>query len=189
MANFYTWTDDPIIADQHKIRAIHVSELCDNMNLVRGYVTDYLDCLSETKLKSVNLGDTVYDYGFSDDPVQSDTDKPRDDHINDLRVALDDINSGWQNYHGGWSWCTQYSNDGAAAPGLRVTFDLTKVRAIHINELRDQLDLVDESMDDNTPFCGTACQVHCQTVCQSACQYSCQGCNNSTCHNQMCGAW
>ena len=187
MANFFTWTDDPIVADSHKIRSIHVTELCDNMNKIRGYITDYDNAWGGGG--GVALGDTSYDYGFTDDPVQHDVDKTRDDHVNDLRDALDDVNTEWGSYHSGWSWCEQYSNSSVAITSARLVPDTVKVRSVHINELRRQLDLVDQSMIVDTPFCGTSCQVSCQTSCQTACQYSCQGCNNGTCHDQMCGFW
>lgn len=186
MANWYSWTDVPIVADTTKIRDNHIVELCDNMELVRGYIVDFNAAYGGSGTSLGASGPSSY--SFTDDPVDT-TDKIRDNHMNDLRVALDDINTQWASYHGAWSWCQEYSNNAGASAGNRVTQGVTKVRAIHVNELRDQLDLIDESMYSNSPFCPTSCQVACQTACQTACQYSCQGCNNSTCHDQMCGTW
>ena len=187
MANYYSWVSpNPVVADSTQIKSGHMHNLCDNMNLIRGYITDFKSTTSTTSGKK--LGDNPYDYGFTDDPVTADVTKARDDHMNDLRDALDNINSEWATYTS-WSWCRQYSNAASAGTGNRVTADLHRVRAVHVNELRSQLDLVDSSMYGVSPFCGTNCQTTCQTSCQASCQMSCQGCNNSTCHNQMCGFW
>lgn len=188
MANFFKWDEpNPVVADETLIRSAHIIELCDNMNLVRAYIKDFKRAQSTSMGR--RLGQSSHNYSFTDYPVTPDVDTMRTAHINDLRDALDDINEEWTTYNASWTWCEQYSNSGAPGIGFRVQEDVHRVRSVHINELRSQLDLVDSSMNSVSPYCGTACQLRCQTNCQLACQHSCQQCNNHTCHNQMCGVW
>ena len=191
MANYYTWTDDPIVANVNKPKAVYYTELKANMEKIRAYIKDFVEASSGTTMHGAYLGKNTASYSMNPTPatnviVQGGT-------TNDLRSALDDVNSAWTSYHGAWSWCQQYSNNGSATMNARLpvspSLSSVRIRAIHVNELRDQLDLVDASLLSNIPFCGTACQVSCQNVCQAACQFACQGCNNGTCHDQMCGAW
>lgn len=188
MANYYTWTDDPVVSET-KIRGPHWSELATNMKKIRGYMVDFGDAYGADP---VSLGDSG---AYTSPPFDFDPnlgvpeEKVKADHANSLRVALDAVNSAWAVIRPGWSWCRQYSNSAGVATDNRVTANLTKIRNVHVNELRRQLDLVDGSMYTFSPFCPTACQVSCQLTCQVACEYSCQGCNNSTCHDQMCGYW
>jgi len=192
MANYFTWSSPNPVPAQTVVKGPHWTELGTNMRLLRGYVVDFKAAYTSTTMageyrgKSGPYTSAPYSWdanmGVEKTPVLA-------LHMNDLRVALDDLNTQWTTYKPGWTWCTQYTNNESAYPGARITSGNIKIRNVHINELRTQLDLIDGSMKVSSPFCPTACQVACQLVCQSACQSSCQGCNNSTCHNQMCGMW
>lgn len=188
MANYYTWVHDPIVPDEDKPKAVYYLELETNMELIRGYVQDCENAYTSVSLGGVTLGQATHDYTIV--PVAATDDKVVGSTTNDLRDALDDVNTSWSSFYAPWTWCGQYSNNGGPVYSARIPpSSIIKIRAIHVNELRRQLDLVDQSILDNAPFCGGACQVNCQVNCQQACQHSCQGCNNSTCHDQMCGWW
>lgn len=203
MANYYTWSSPDPVPQDTKIRGPQWKELKTVMRLLRGYIADFWTASGGT---SVTLGDSgpytsspfhdvtgqaVGDYTGFDTNLGADDTKVRNVHVNSLRTALNAINTEWSTYYPAWSWCQQYSSDtGSAVPGnIKAEANVTRIRAVHVNELREQLDLIDASMKDLSPFCGTACQIGCQSACQTSCQHSCQSCNNSTCHDQMCGFW
>ena len=109
MANYYSWTDDPIVANVHPVRAAYYSELTSNMNKVRGYVADFTNAYTNPTVGSVYFGQTAYSYSVS--PTAALNGEIVASTTNDLRDALDDVNSAWASFHGSWSWCGQYSNN------------------------------------------------------------------------------
>jgi len=185
MPNYYSWNYTSVVPG-NMISGGHWGEIATNMSRIRGYLVDFGVAYSGG---STTLGASG-PYNYTLDSNLGVTHTPvRGDHVNSLRDALDNINSVWAAYKGGWSWCRQYSNNDVALTDNRVTVNVIKIRAVHVNELKAQLDLVDASMYSSSPFCPVSCQIGCQLACQGACQYACQQCNNSTCHDQMCGWW
>lgn len=190
MSNYYSaWTDEPVKANTHKVRGVHWSELSTNMKLIRGYIVDF-NAAYGAGTTALGTSGPYTSSPFNFDANLGTQDKEvKVTHVNSLRDALDNVNSSWASYSSGWTWCRQYSNNSVVKTDNQASADITRIRAVHVNELRQQLDLVDNTMFNVSPFCGTSCQVGCQTSCQTSCEHACQGCHGNTCHNQMCGIW
>lgn len=201
MANYYTWSSpDPVPSDT-KIAGSQWRELKTVLKQLRGYMVDIPQAYGGGGASLGGSGPYATapfndagvvppgTYTGFDVTLGTDDSVVRNVHVNSLRNALNDLCSTGASY--GVTWCQQYSaGDGAAVPGnIKADSDTTRVRAVHVNELRAQLDLVDSTIKTVSPFCPTACQVGCQLSCQTACLHACQACNNSTCHDQMCGVW
>ena len=142
----YAWTDDPVVADTTKIRKVHIEEL-------RVAVSAEITRRSGTP---DSFTDPVLQDGTEANPT-----KCREVHITELRESCREASV--------LPCLTNTIAPPSSWSDDPIEFDITKIRATHIEELRDYTDQLSGA-------CLCNCDSHCSCNCNDC------GCNHCGSH-------